>query len=95
MHNIKPLWYDSLTVPMTQLDIESAKTVDARGAACPGPLMDLIGAVRDVDPGDVVLLLSDSDRSLTDVPEWVDEAGNDLVDVEEGDEHHEIYVRKT
>ncbi|MFW6321899.1 MAG: sulfurtransferase TusA family protein, partial [Halohasta sp.] len=51
--------------------------------------------IRGVDPGDVVLLLSDSDRSLTDVPEWVEEAGNDLVDVEEGDEYHEIYVRKT
>ncbi|MFW6321695.1 MAG: sulfurtransferase TusA family protein, partial [Halohasta sp.] len=47
---------------MTQLDIEPAKTVDARGAACPGPLMDLIGTIRGVDPGDVVLLLSDSDR---------------------------------
>jgi len=79
---------------MTQLDTEPAKTVDARGATCPGPLMDLIGAVRGVDPGDVVVLLTDTDRSLTDVPEWVEEAGNDLLAVEEGDEHHEIYVEK-
>jgi TusA-related sulfurtransferase len=79
---------------MTQLDIEPTKTVDARGATCPGPLMDLIGAVRGVDPGDVVVLLTDTDRSLTDVPEWVEEAGNDLLAVEEGDEHHEIYVEK-
>ncbi|TKX51816.1 sulfurtransferase TusA family protein, partial [Halorubrum sp. SP3] len=27
-------------------DIEPDDTVDARGAACPGPLMDLIGAMR-------------------------------------------------
>ncbi|TKX51779.1 sulfurtransferase TusA family protein, partial [Halorubrum sp. SS7] len=27
-------------------DIEPQETVDARGAACPGPLMDLIGAIR-------------------------------------------------
>ena len=86
--------YERLTVLMTQQNIEPTKTVDARGAACPGPLMDLIGAIRDVDPGDVVLLLSDSDRSLTDVPEWVEEAGNDLVAVEEGDDHHELYVEK-
>ena len=79
---------------MTQQDIEPVKTVDARGAACPGPLMDLIGAIRGVDPGDVVLLLSDNDRSLTDVPEWAEEAGNDLVAVEEGDDHHELYVEK-
>jgi TusA-related sulfurtransferase len=79
---------------MSHQDIEPVKTVDARGAACPGPLMDLIGAIRGVDPGDVVLLLSDSDRSLTDVPEWIEEAGNDLVAVEEGDDHHAIYVEK-
>lgn len=73
-------------------DIEPTKTVDARGAACPGPLMDLIGAIREVDPGDVVLLLSDSDGSLTDVPEWVEQAGNELLTVEEGEDHHAFYV---
>jgi len=85
---------ERLVVSMTDTDIQPTKTVDARGAACPGPLMDLIGAIRDVDSGDVVLLLSDSDRSLTDVPEWVSEAGNDLVAVEEGDDHHTSYVEK-
>ena len=75
-------------------DINPAETVDARGAACPGPLMDLIGAIRGAESGDVVRLLSDSDGSLTDVPEWAEEAGNDLVEVVEGDEHHEFYVEK-
>ncbi|WP_253738407.1 sulfurtransferase TusA family protein [Halohasta salina] len=79
---------------MTESQIEPTKTVDARGAACPGPLMDLIGTVRDVDPGDVVLLLSDSDSSLTDVPEWVEKAGNELRAVDEGEDHHELYVEK-
>ena len=79
---------------MENMDIEPTKTVDARGATCPGPLMDLIGAIRDVDPGDTVVLLTESDRSLSDVPEWVAEAGNDLLAVEEGDDHHKLYVEK-
>ncbi|WP_226013424.1 sulfurtransferase TusA family protein [Halomicrobium salinisoli] len=79
---------------MTDTDVEYDETVDARGAACPGPLMDLIGKMRDVDSGTVVRLQSDNDQSLTDVPEWVDEAGNDLLAVEEGDEHNEFYVEK-
>lgn len=78
---------------MNNEQIEPGKTVDSRGAACPGPLMDLIGAIRDSEPGEVVRLLSDSDRSLTDVPEWVDETDNELLGVEEGDDHHEIYVK--
>lgn len=78
----------------SQTDIEPDATVDSRGAACPGPLMDLIGKMRDVDQGAVVRLLSDNEQSLGDVPEWAAEAGNDLVEVVEGDEHHEFYVEK-
>ena len=79
---------------MSQTDVEPDATADSRGAACPGPLMDLIGKMRDVDQGAVVRLLSDNEQSLGDVPEWAEEAGNDLVEVVEGDEHHEFYVEK-
>lgn len=79
---------------MTDTDIDVTVTVDARGAACPGPLMDLIGKIRDVESGAVVRLLSDNEQSLTDVREWADEAGNDLLTVEEPDEHYEFYVEK-
>jgi TusA-related sulfurtransferase len=75
-------------------DIEPDNTVDARGAACPGPLMDLIGAIRGAESGDVVRLLSDSEGSLTDVPEWAEEAGNELLAVEELDDHTAFYVEK-
>jgi tRNA 2-thiouridine synthesizing protein A len=76
-------------------DIEPTETVDARGAACPGPLMDLIGAIRSAETGAVVLLLSDNEQSLTDVPEWAEEAGNELLEVEKRDNHYEFYVEKT
>jgi tRNA 2-thiouridine synthesizing protein A len=79
---------------MTETDRDATATVDARGAACPGPLMDLIGKIRDVESGDVVRLLSDNEQSLTDVREWTEEAGNDLLDVEETDDHYEFYVEK-
>jgi TusA-related sulfurtransferase len=76
-------------------DIEPTETVDARGAACPGPLMDLIGKIRSADPGDVIRLLSDSEQSLTDVPEWTEEAGNELLAVEKLDDYNAFYVEKT
>jgi len=77
---------------MSAIDIEPTDTVDARGAACPGPLMDLIGRVRSATAGDVVLLLSDSDRSMTDVPEWVDETENELLAVDESGDDYGFYV---
>ncbi|EMA66580.1 SirA family protein [Halorubrum aidingense JCM 13560] len=77
---------------MSTIDIEPTDTVDARGAACPGPLMDLIGRVRSASPGDVILLLSDAEQSLTDVSEWVDETDNELVAVDESGDHYGFYV---
>ena len=75
-------------------DIEPDATVDARGAACPGPLMDLIGKIRSADSGDVIRLLSDNDQSLIDVPEWVEEAGNELLALDEHDDYNAFYVEK-
>lgn len=79
---------------MTATDIEPTATVDARGAACPGPLMELIGKIRGVETGDVVLLLSDNDQSLTDVPEWTEQAGNELLEIDERDDHYAFFVEK-
>jgi TusA-related sulfurtransferase len=75
-------------------ETQTEKTVDARGAACPGPLMDLVGAIREVESGSVVVLLSDNDQSLVDVPEWAAESGNEVVATEEEADHYRILVRK-
>jgi TusA-related sulfurtransferase len=40
----------------------------------------------------VIRLLSDNDQSLTDVPAWADESGNDVLTTEEADDYYEIYV---
>lgn len=75
--------------------INADVTVDSRGAACPGPLMDLIGKVQSADPGTVIKLQTSDEGSKDDVPDWLDEAGHELVDVEEHDDHWDMYVKKT
>jgi TusA-related sulfurtransferase len=79
---------------MSESDITAETTVDARGAACPGPLMELISAIRDAESGTVIRLQSDNDQSRTDVPEWADETDNELREITEVDEHYEFYVEK-
>mgnify|MGYP000580151014 CR=1 FL=1 len=69
--------------------------VDSRGATCPGPLMDLIGKVKEVESGTVIELLTSDEGSKNDVPEWLEEAGHELLDIEEFDEHWAIYVETT
>jgi TusA-related sulfurtransferase len=72
--------------------IDADVTVDARGATCPGPLMDLIGKVKTVESGTVLELLTEERGSTTDVPEWAAKAGHELLDVVERDGYWAIYV---
>ncbi|WP_158855212.1 sulfurtransferase TusA family protein [Halorhabdus sp. CUG00001] len=69
--------------------------IDSRGATCPGPLMDLIGKVKEVEAGTTIELLTSDEGSKNDVPEWLDEAGHELLTVEEIDDHWAIYVETT
>ncbi len=80
---------------MSDTDIQADETVDARGSACPGPLMDLIGKIKDVEAGTVVELLTGDEGSKNDVPEWVEEASHELLDIVDEGEYYSIYVKKT
>jgi TusA-related sulfurtransferase len=68
-------------------------TIDSRGAGCPGPLMDLIGKIKKADSGTVIELQTSERNSTNDVPEWLDKAGHELLDVVEHDDYWSIYVK--
>lgn len=70
------------------------RTVDARGSFCPGPLMELIRAIRESSVGDVLAVLSSDNGSKTDIPKWVEKAGHRLVAVTARDGYDEIIVEK-
>ena len=70
------------------------RTIDARGSFCPGPLMELIRAIREASVGDVLAVLSSDRGSKTDIPRWVAKAGHRLVVVAERDGFDEIIVEK-
>src|SRR5690606_19989889 len=57
--------------------------IDAGGSACPGPLMELIRALRAADVGQVIALLSSYLGSAADIHEWVEKAGHKVLAVEE------------
>ena len=70
------------------------RTIDARGSYCPGPLMELIRAIREGQVGDVLAVLSTDKGSKTDIPKWVAKAGHELVGIETVDGADQIVVRK-
>jgi len=80
---------DTLTAPAT------TRIVDARGSFCPGPLMELIRAIRESQPGQVLAVYSSDKGSKIDIPKWVEKAGHRLVSLETRDGYDEIVVEKT
>lgn len=54
------------------------RIVDARGSFCPGPLMELIAAMKQMHVGDTAELLSTDTGSVKDVPEWVHKVGHEM-----------------
>ncbi len=71
------------------------RIVNARGSFCPGPLMELIRAIRESQPGQVISIYSSDSGSRIDIPKWVEKAGHRLVEVAQRDGYDEIIVEKT
>jgi tRNA 2-thiouridine synthesizing protein A len=70
------------------------RTVDARGSFCPGPLMELIRAIREGQVGDVLEVRSSDKGSRTDIPKWVEKAGHRLIALETRDGYDAIVIEK-
>jgi tRNA 2-thiouridine synthesizing protein A len=74
--------------------MQITRRIDARGMPCPGPLMSLIGAIREGEVDDVIEVLSSDQGSRTDIPAWVLKAGHELIELVEEDGHTMFVVRK-
>jgi TusA-related sulfurtransferase len=74
--------------------ITTDQLIDARGMACPGPLLSLIGAIRQGQVGDVLEVWSTDAGSATDIPAWVAKARHELVEVADADGYTRFRVRK-
>jgi TusA-related sulfurtransferase len=81
---------------MTTLQLETTpdKTIDARGSFCPGPLMELIRAIREGQVGETMAVISTDKGSKADIPAWVAKAGHRLVGVFDHEGYDEIVVEK-
>ena len=74
--------------------VQVDRTIDARGMACPGPLMSLIGAIRQGQVAQVFEVLSSDEGSKTDIGAWVAKAKHELVGVVPENGYARFIVRK-
>jgi len=70
------------------------KLIDARNAACPGPMMELIAMLKLLEVGDEVELLSTDPGTASDVPTWCEKVGHKLVSKTKAGDHWILVVSK-
>jgi len=67
---------------MTSVDlstVQAAKVVDARGSACPGPLLEAKKGIGAVKVGEVLEIWSGDSRTKEDIPKWSKKVGHDFL----------------
>ena len=69
-------------------------TIDARDAFCPGPMTELIRALRHTAIGGEIEVLSRDKGSTSDIPAWTRKVGHEVVSTEQRGDHWSIVVKK-
>ncbi|MEA3336653.1 MAG: sulfurtransferase TusA family protein [Chloroflexota bacterium] len=65
--------------------IQSAKVVDARSSACPGPLLEAKKGIGGVNVGEVLEIWSGSQDTRNNLSRWCKKTGNEFLGfVDEG-----------
>jgi tRNA 2-thiouridine synthesizing protein A len=78
----------------TLTEVTAAKVVDARGAACPGPLLEAKKAMGGVAVGEVLELWSSDSQTKNDVAAWAGKVGHEFLGVEAADGYERVFVRR-
>jgi tRNA 2-thiouridine synthesizing protein A len=76
-------------------NLEAAKLIDARGTACPGPLLAVKRAIADVSSGEVMKVLSSDPGTKRDVPRWAKKQGHEYLGDFEEDGYFTIFLKKS
>ena len=60
-------------------DVQAAKVVDARGSACPGPLLEAKKGIGSIKVGEVLEIWSGDPRTKQDIPRWSQKVGHEYL----------------
>ena len=75
-------------------EIKTSNTVDARGSACPGPLLEAKKGIGKVKVGEVLEVYSNDPGTRTDIPAWAEKVGHEFLGAVSADGYDKLYVRR-
>lgn len=71
-----------------------AKTLDAKGLACPMPIVRTKKEIDSLNAGEVLEVLVTDKGSLKDIPAWAESSGHTIVDQKEENGVLYFYIQK-
>ena len=84
-----------MTATATELEtMTSAKVVDARGSACPGPLLEAKKGMGTVPVGSLIEIWSTDPGTKSDIGAWSGKVGHDFLGVLEADGYDRVFVTR-
>ncbi|MFH1153150.1 MAG: sulfurtransferase TusA family protein [Pseudomonadota bacterium] len=82
---------------MTAMDlttIQAAGSVDARGSACPGPLLEAKKGIGKVKVGEILEIASNDAGTRNDLKAWANKVGHGYIGFQEVDGYDKHYVKR-
>ncbi len=70
------------------------KVVDARGTACPGPLLAAKKAIGEISSGQIMEILSADEGTRRDIPKWATKKGHEYLGTVEDSGFFRIFMKK-
>lgn len=74
--------------------IQVAKVIDARGSACPGPLLEAKKGIGSVKVGEIIEVLSGDSSTKSDIPRWAKKVGHEYLGSVAGEGYDRIFVKR-
>ncbi|WP_027964399.1 sulfurtransferase TusA family protein [Halalkalibacillus halophilus] len=74
--------------------MEITKTLDAKGLACPMPIVRTKKAIEEVNSGEILEVQATDAGAKSDLTAWTKSSGHELVDSKEENGVYTFYVRK-
>ncbi len=71
-----------------------ARTLDARGMYCPGPVMETAKAMKQLNSGEVLEILATDPAAKPDIEAWARRTGNQVLEVQQQGDAVRILVKK-
>jgi tRNA 2-thiouridine synthesizing protein A len=87
----------TMTTPLSDTDLmalQSAKVVDARGSACPGPLLEAKKGMGTIQIGQVIEIWSSDPVTKSDIGAWSTKVGHTFLGYLPGEGYERVFVMR-